>query len=164
MFRWQRQRCLKPETGISMPQEYTSYLAPMTGAAVHQACSSTVSRDLDLKAKETPHVVKLYRHHLLDEAREVFNFKHPRRISSKEKTKAYSRNERHAVITFTLKDKCATLHGFAGYFDALLYKSYEQKNPSTVPSISRRTRETKTRTNSCSVGSRSSFRSMSPST
>ena len=30
----------------------------MTGAAVHQACSSTVSRDLDLKAKETPHVVK----------------------------------------------------------------------------------------------------------
>ena len=122
------QRCLKPETGISIPQEYTSYLAPMTGAAVHQACSSTVSRDLDLKAKETPHVVKLYRHHLLDEAREVFTFKHPRRISSKEKTgKAYSRNERHAVITFTLKDKCATLHGFAGYFDALLYKSSRAK-------------------------------------
>jgi len=57
----------------------------------------------------------------------VFSFKHPRRISSKEKTKAYSRNERHAVIAFTLKDKCATLHGFAGYFDALLYKSSRAK-------------------------------------
>lgn len=117
------QRCLKPDTGISIPQEYTSYLAPMTGAAVHQACSSTVSRDLDLKAKETPHVVKLYRHHLLDEAQKVFTFKHPRRISSKEKTRAHSPNDRHAVITFTVKEKCATLHGFAGYFDALLYES-----------------------------------------
>ena len=47
------QRCLKQETGISILQEYTSYLAPMTGAAVHQACSMTVSRDSDLKAKET---------------------------------------------------------------------------------------------------------------
>ena len=121
------QRCLKQKTGICIPQQYTSYLAPMTGAAVHQACSSTVSRDSDLKAKETPHVVKLYRHHLLDAAREAFTFKHPRWVSLREEVKEFSSNERYTSIAFTSRDKCSTLHGFAGYFDALLYESPSAK-------------------------------------
>jgi len=115
------QRCLKPNAGVSIPQSYTSFIAPMTGAYVHQACSSSISKDLDLKNKETPHVVKLFRHHLLAEPQETFTFSHPR------DNFATDDNSRQATLTFKREHKNnsenETIHGFVGYFDALLYRS-----------------------------------------
>ena len=66
------QRFLAPG-GISIPSAYTSFLAPVTAAKLH----NDVRAHGDLAHAETPYVVKLHRVAPLAEAAPVFTFTHP---------------------------------------------------------------------------------------
>ena len=105
------QRFLK-EDGVSIPRAYTSYLAPVTAAKLWNDAKARG----DLRHMETPYVVKLHRHALVAEPREVFTFEHPNRSINID-------NTRYAKLAFARGEraKAATVHGFAGYFDATLY-------------------------------------------
>lgn len=70
----------------------------------------------DLKHFETPYVVKLHRYTPLSETQEVFSFRHPN-------FSAMIDNSRSCTMTFSRQNSpAAVCHGFAGYFDAELYK------------------------------------------
>jgi hypothetical protein len=70
----------------------------------------------DLKHFETPYVVKLHRFTPLAETQEVFTFHHPNGGASID-------NSRSCFLIFERQQQpSAICHGFAGYFDAELYK------------------------------------------
>jgi len=105
------QRFLKPG-GVCIPQSYTSYLAPITSSKLWNDAKARGG----LAAMETPYVVKLHRHALVAAAQPVFTFMHPN-------VEKVIDNSRYCKLTFprSRDDKAATVHGFAGYFDAKLY-------------------------------------------
>ncbi|GLC44329.1 hypothetical protein PLESTB_000481500 [Pleodorina starrii] len=105
------QRFLAPG-GISIPQSYTSYLAPATSHKLHHDVKSYK----DLEHFETPYVVRLHRHHLLAATQPLFTFSHPNPSEPID-------NSRYASVTFTRDPAAgaAVLHGFAGYFECSLY-------------------------------------------
>ena len=106
------QRFLK-EDGVCIPQSYTSYLAPMTSSKLWNDAKAHG----DLAHMETPYVVKLHRYSLIAEPEEVFTFSHPNRD-------AVIDNSRYERLWFPRSPDApaATMHGFAGYFDAKLYE------------------------------------------
>ncbi|XP_039117798.1 protein arginine N-methyltransferase 5 [Dioscorea cayenensis subsp. rotundata] len=106
------QRFLKPD-GISIPSSYTSYLQPITTTKLY----NDVKAHKDLAHFETAYVVKLHRVARLAPPLEVFTFTHPNCSAS-------INNERYEKLLFEIPaDTGSTLvHGFAGYFDSILYK------------------------------------------
>lgn len=69
-----------------------------------------------MKHFETPYVVKLHRFTALSETQEVFTFSHPN-------FSGVIDNSRSCSLTFERHNApAAVCHGFAGYFDAELYK------------------------------------------
>mmetsp|Transcript_2186 Transcript_2186/g.5170 ORF Transcript_2186/g.5170 Transcript_2186/m.5170 type:complete len:276 (-) Transcript_2186:212-1039(-) len=105
------QRFLK-DSGISIPESYTSYLAPISSHKLH----GDVSAFKDLEHLETAYVVKLHNIYSLAETQPVFTFSHPNRDEPVD-------NTRYKCIRFPRPEgsPAAVLHGFAGYFDAKLY-------------------------------------------
>eukprot|EP00877_Chromochloris_zofingiensis_P008918 jgi/Chrzof1/427/Cz01g15150.t1 len=105
------QRLLRDD-GVSIPCDYTSYLAPVTTAKLHEA----VRAYKDLEHLETPYVVKFHKYHQLSAPQPVFTFKHPNRDCPID-------NSRRISITFprTMEEGSGELHGFAGYFESTLY-------------------------------------------
>ena len=106
------QRFLKAD-GVSIPQAYTSYLAPVTCAKLWNDAKAYG----DLAHMETPYVVKLHRCSLISDPAEVFTFEHPNRADVVD-------NSRYAKLRWRREPRshAATMHGFAGYFDAKLYE------------------------------------------
>jgi protein arginine N-methyltransferase 5 len=105
------QRFLKPG-GVSIPQAYTSYLAPVTCAKLWNDAKAYG----DLAHMETPYVVKLHRCASIADPAEVFTFEHPNEDKVID-------NSRYAKLRWrrSQTNHAATMHGFAGYFDAKLY-------------------------------------------
>ncbi|WOL06508.1 protein arginine N-methyltransferase 5 [Canna indica] len=105
------QRFLKPD-GISIPSSYTSFIQPVTATKLY----NDVKSHKDLAHFETAYVVKLHRIARLAPSQPVFTFAHPE----------YSKkgNERYKKLLFEIPPDSgsALVHGFAGYFDATLYK------------------------------------------
>ncbi|QDZ24425.1 protein arginine N-methyltransferase [Chloropicon primus] len=101
------------EDGVSIPQSYTSYLAPISTSKLHEEIRNLK----ELKLMETPYVVKLFAHTLLAENQEVFRFDHPNRAEVVD-------NERFRTLHFERPAGSGPgiLHGFAGYFESVLYK------------------------------------------
>ncbi|KAG0451442.1 hypothetical protein HPP92_026247 [Vanilla planifolia] len=120
------QRFLKPD-GISIPSLYTSYLQPITTSKLY----NDVKSHKDLAHLETAYVVKLHRVAKLAPAQPVFTFVHPNFSANRS-------NQRYTKLKFEIPfDTGSTLvHGFAGYFDAVLYKdihlSIEPSMPTTT--------------------------------
>ncbi|GAB2286444.1 Protein arginine N-methyltransferase 5 [Dionaea muscipula] len=106
------QRFLKPD-GISIPSSYTSFLQPITASKLY----NDVKLHKDLMHFETAYVVKMHNIARLAPCQPVFTFSHPN--FSPEKT-----NQRYAKLKFETSNDTgsAIVHGFAGYFDATLYK------------------------------------------
>lgn len=106
------QRLLKPG-GISIPASYTSFLAPVTTAKLWDA----VRNYKDLEHCETPYVVKFHRHYTLSPPQPVFTFVHPNPQQPPD-------NNRAATLRFPrpAEEGVGVLHGFAGYFESVLYK------------------------------------------
>eukprot|EP00850_Spirogloea_muscicola_P006972 SM000034S12726 [mRNA] locus=s34:430977:437706:+ [translate_table: standard] len=106
------QRFLKPD-GISIPSSYTSFIGPITAAKLH----NDVKAYNDLAHFETAYVVKLHSAARLAEPRPVFTFEHPNWAPVLD-------NRRYTRLLFDIPADTgsAIVHGFGGYFDAVLYK------------------------------------------
>ncbi|KAF3531697.1 hypothetical protein DY000_02036904 [Brassica cretica] len=114
------QRFLKPD-GISIPSSYTSFIQPVTASNLY----NDVKAHKDLAHFETAYVVKLHSVAKLAPSQsvslslslQVFIFTHPN-FSAK------ANNQRYKKLHFNLPSDAgsALVHGFAGYFDSVLYK------------------------------------------
>ncbi|PIA44062.1 hypothetical protein AQUCO_01800245v1 [Aquilegia coerulea] len=106
------QRFLK-EDGISIPSSYTSYIQPVTASKLY----NDVKSHKDLLHFETAYVVKLHSVAKLSPSQPVFTFTHPDHSTKKS-------NQRYTKLRFEIPRDTgsAMVHGFAGYFDATLYK------------------------------------------
>ncbi|EFN58275.1 hypothetical protein CHLNCDRAFT_142244 [Chlorella variabilis] len=135
------QRFLRPD-GVSIPQAYTSYLQPITS---HKLWNDVRAYD-DVEHFETAFVVKLFKFCPLAPTQEVFTFEHPNRSHSIDNTRSIRLQFDCTPPGGTGKLRpwppassglpaatcrcCRPLvclpswlcHGFAGYFDARLYK------------------------------------------
>ena len=105
------QNCLKPN-GVSIPQEYTSFLAPVTASKLWM-CARDI---LDGNGLDTPYVVKMHCHYQLARSQPLFTFKHPNFVP-----KELIDNARFASLTFGPAAAHSVVHGFAGFFEARLY-------------------------------------------
>lgn len=106
------QRFLKQD-GISIPSSYTSFIQPVTASKLY----NDVKSHKDLQHFETAYVVKLHSVARLSPSQPVFTFTHPNHSTNK-------CNQRYTKLHFEIpKDTGSVMvHGFAGYFDATLYK------------------------------------------
>ncbi|KAK1289111.1 Protein arginine N-methyltransferase 5 [Acorus calamus] len=106
------QRFLK-EDGISIPSSYTSFIQPVTTSKLY----NDVKAHKDLAHFETAYVVKLHSIARLAPPQPVFTFVHPNHSAEKN-------NQRYKKMCFEIPNDTGsvTVHGFAGYFDATLYK------------------------------------------
>ena len=93
---------------ISIPQSYSSFLAPISYSKGWQKL-----RDFQQNRYfETIYVVNLSQHHILSRPKQCFTFNHPNSTESS--------NERNATVTFTIENS-GYVFGFGGYFTAVLY-------------------------------------------
>ncbi|CAG0884407.1 unnamed protein product [Cyprideis torosa] len=110
-------KVFKPD-GISIPQAYTSYLAPIQTPRVFQA--TRVMNHAGREDQEKPYVVNLTSFCRLAEPLPTFEFTHP---SKESEAKDPDHNTRYTALTFKPCPTEATLHGFGGYFTSVLYKT-----------------------------------------
>lgn len=103
------QKFLKDD-GVSIPYSYTSYVAPV---ATSKLWNDVKAMD-DIKHLETIYVVDLYSVYYIDSPQACFSFQHPNHDSPID-------NTRSTTLTFTAPQD-TMLHGFAGTFEAWLYK------------------------------------------
>lgn len=107
------QRFLKDD-GISIPCEYTSYLAPLQSSKLYNEVRASKEKDKPAETNfEMPYVVRLHNCQILAEPIPVFNFKHPNRDEVID-------NTRFKTLQFDIENT-SVLHGFAGYFDTKLF-------------------------------------------
>ncbi|PPR98342.1 hypothetical protein GOBAR_AA22328 [Gossypium barbadense] len=106
------QQFLKQD-GISIPSSYTSFIQPITASKLY----NDVKSHKDLVHFETAYVVKLHSVAKLAPSQSVFTFNHPDYSTKKS-------NQRYKKLHFVIPSDTgsAIVHGFAGYFDATLYK------------------------------------------
>ncbi|KVH91541.1 Protein arginine N-methyltransferase [Cynara cardunculus var. scolymus] len=106
------ERFLKPD-GISIPSSYTSFIQPVTTSKLY----NDVKLHKDLLHFETAYVVKLHRLARLSPSQSVFTFTHPNYSPNRS-------NQRYKKLRFEMPNDTGStiVHGFAGYFDAILYK------------------------------------------
>ncbi|KAF4403504.1 hypothetical protein G4B88_008150 [Cannabis sativa] len=106
------QRFLKPD-GISIPSSYTSFIQPVTASKLY----NDVKSHKDVIHFETAYVVKFHSIAKLASPQPVFTFTHPNHSTEKS-------NNRYTKLQFEIPSDTgsAMVHGFAGYFDATLYK------------------------------------------
>eukprot|EP00795_Rhopilema_esculentum_P001486 gene1486-15920_t len=108
------QKYLK-EDGISIPCEYTSYIAPMMSMKLHTEANMCREPGKSIEASfETPYVVRLQNVNVAAEPQSCFKFVHPNPDVPIDNTR-YKRAH-FQVATANV------IHGIAGYFDAVLYK------------------------------------------
>ncbi|KAL1207139.1 Protein arginine N-methyltransferase 1.5 [Cardamine amara subsp. amara] len=105
------QRFLKLD-GISIPSSYTSFIQPITTSKLYNTVKSINS----LSHFSTAYSVKLHSVARLAPSQPLFTFKHPE-FSRK------PNNKRYKNLRFNLPSDTgsALVHGFAGYFETVLY-------------------------------------------
>ncbi|XP_069489949.1 protein arginine N-methyltransferase 5 [Ambystoma mexicanum] len=103
------------EDGISIPSEYTSFLAPISSSKLYNEVRACREKDRDPEAQfEMPYVVRLHNFHQLSEPLPCFTFCHPNKD-------AVIDNNRFKALEYTVELN-TVLHGFSGYFETVLYK------------------------------------------
>ncbi|KAI9340275.1 PRMT5 arginine-N-methyltransferase-domain-containing protein [Obelidium mucronatum] len=125
------QKVLKPD-GISIPENYTAFICPISSSKLH----NDVLSYKDLEHLETPYVVKLKAINSIGggEPVPIWKFTHPVRelevppLGSKNFN---LHNTRFSSTRFDVKED-VLMHGIAGYFESILYRSTLLSiNPST---------------------------------
>ncbi|CAH0383631.1 unnamed protein product [Bemisia tabaci] len=108
------QRLLK-EDGISIPSSYTSFLAPVQSSKLYNEVR--LSKDigkLPISQFETPYVVHQRNKYTISGSQALFTFHHPNKVEKPD-------NTRYGTLKFDITQDCV-LHGFAGFFETVLYK------------------------------------------
>jgi len=111
---YEAERLLK-SNAISIPCQYTSWIGPIQSSKLFNEVRASVELDKPLDAQfERPYVVKFQNRTDLAKPQPLFTFKHPFFEERADTT-------RYCVKTFEI---CmdSRLHGFAGYFECILYK------------------------------------------
>lgn len=112
------QKCLKDD-GISIPSEYSSYLRPVMS---HKLYSQTINSDVIDESCisnskdaifEQLYIVLQPKSYKPTKTKKLFSFYHPKKILDS--------NTRYKCLQFEIISNMQ-LHGFSGYFDAVLYK------------------------------------------
>nr|CAG4638995.1 EOG090X028A [Daphnia magna] len=122
------QKFLKDD-GISIPSSYTSFLGPIQSSKLYNEVRSCRERDKPYYTSfEMSYVVHFRNRTELAEPQALFTFTHPnrgKRFFSK------VQKSRYEVRNFPIKCD-SVLHGFAGYFETVLYKDVMLSiNPAT---------------------------------
>ena len=117
------QRLLNSTSGISIPYQYTSYLAPV----MSQKLWNNINNLNDKKYYETPFVVRMHNHTVLQEPQPVFTFTHPYEYPNKIDTESDNNknqpdNRRYKKLRFQFSNY-GIIHGLGGYFDTILIPS-----------------------------------------
>lgn len=107
------QKYLKTD-GISIPSSYTSYLGPVQSRKLHSEISS-IRKNKDNCNFQKPYVVQLNNVYTIAPAKPLFTFHHPRTNLEE------NNSNKDGFLTFNISQDCI-LHGFAGYFETILYK------------------------------------------
>jgi protein arginine N-methyltransferase 5 len=110
------QKFLKDD-GICIPSSYTSYVSPLQSQTLFsnmKLFKNTTIMDNSHENAEQIYVVNMRNMYIIAPAQPLFTFNHPRCDLRKN-------NDRYTTLTFDIKQDCV-LHGFAGYFNAVLYK------------------------------------------
>ncbi|VVC31708.1 Protein arginine N-methyltransferase PRMT5,PRMT5 arginine-N-methyltransferase,Protein arginine N- [Cinara cedri] len=112
------QKCLKDD-GISIPCEYSSYLRPVMS---HKLFSQTINNNItDESCASSSKVARFEQSYIVSQqnsykptnTQKLFSFKHPKKVLDS--------NSRYKCLKFQISSNMQ-LHGFSGYFDAILYK------------------------------------------
>eukprot|EP00124_Ichthyophonus_hoferi_P000328 Ihof_evm24s11 gene=Ihof_evmTU24s11 len=101
------------EDGISIPSSYTSFVSPLMSSKLHNEVRN-IKEGLPHGPYDTPYVVYISNAHRIADIKPLFTFVHPNRDP-------HNTNERYDHLKFKANES-ATMHGFAGYFDTVLYK------------------------------------------
>mmetsp|Transcript_44642 Transcript_44642/g.95967 ORF Transcript_44642/g.95967 Transcript_44642/m.95967 type:complete len:665 (-) Transcript_44642:96-2090(-) len=111
---------LLAEDGVSIPQSYVSSLAPISAAALwadargRNGGANTGMQGGDSGQLETAYVVCIHRAYYPSAGpQDCFTFRHPKRPFE-------ATNDRTAELSFEVQED-TLVHGFAGYFDCVLY-------------------------------------------
>ncbi|XP_051175456.1 protein arginine N-methyltransferase 5 [Leptopilina boulardi] len=108
------QRHLKP-SGISIPESYTSYIAPVQSSKLFNEVKQCKDKDKHpLTHFETPYVVHLQNKYDIAPTQALFTFKHPNNDPIID-------NSRYAMRKFNVQQN-TILHGFSGYFESVLFE------------------------------------------
>ncbi|OBS73124.1 hypothetical protein A6R68_12326 [Neotoma lepida] len=103
------------DDGVSIPGEYTSFLAPISSSKLYNEVRACREKDRDPEAQfEMPYVVRLHNFHQLSAPQPCFTFSHPNRDPMID-------NNRYCTLEFPVEVN-TVLHGFAGYFETVLYR------------------------------------------
>lgn len=132
---------LAPLHGISIPSSYSAHLTPISTPRLHADIKGMTTSNP--AAPETPYVVLLHAYDNLSTTPDMtpivktaWSFSHPNphaTISPADN----AHNARQTTLTFPTTTP-ATCHGFAGYFEAVLYRDVHlSTNPVTMPSKSK---------------------------
>ncbi len=112
---------LLKEDGISIPQSYTSFLAPLASTKLHNEVKAYGDGHKDM---ETAYVVKIHRGKTLAKPEACFRFEHPNHQTVID-------NSRYSRMSF-VPAETNMIHGLAGYFESVLYKDIRISiNPAT---------------------------------
>ncbi|XP_068212824.1 protein arginine N-methyltransferase 5 isoform X2 [Palaemon carinicauda] len=108
------QKFLKDD-GISIPSSYTSFLCPLQSPKLYNEIRHSREKDKHIYAHfETPYVVYLHNKKELAPTQPLFTFSHPNRDKVID-------NRRYKALQFQISTD-NVVHGFGGYFEAVLYK------------------------------------------
>jgi len=110
---------LLSQYGVFIPCKYSSYLQPVSCEKIW-CCARNFKEHSPL---EVPYVINIQSAHFFSDPKKAFEFVHPNNTSNKRHNKLIFNNEKCDIV----------IHGFVGYFDAILYKEYRT---STVPGMS----------------------------
>jgi protein arginine N-methyltransferase 5 len=105
------QVCLKPG-GISIPSDYTSFVAPISSSKLWMSARELLGGN----GLDTPFVVMFHNCFHLTAPKPCFKFVHPNPLPPH-----LIDNRRFTTLSFTAP-LSATVHGFAGTFESVLYK------------------------------------------
>ena len=121
------QRLLKAHTGVSIPQSYTSFVAPLMSSKLWNTARAYASQfgggfgSKLVEVLETPYVTKIFNACVLDEPQPCFHFSHPvpeAQLALDGGTN--ESNERCTAMEFEMRES-GVVHGFAGYFESRLW-------------------------------------------
>ncbi|XP_041974172.1 protein arginine N-methyltransferase 5 [Aricia agestis] len=120
---------LLKSTGISIPCQYKSYVAPISTPRLWSAAKAATNNPSQAdKNLETLWVVYMQNKHDIAETKEVFTFDHPAKPvidhegneMTNHRAMALTDNRRSATVKWEVTQD-NVMHGFGGYFDCQLY-------------------------------------------
>ena len=132
------QLMLKPDTGISIPQNYTAWLCPTSSQKLFNELRNNGNRKMTTDAQyETSYVVHMKNFTSVAPAKLVWEFVHPNPQVYKDAVEVYdkqgklvditlpwkNRNQKFSTLKFKSIHDNISIHGFNGYFESVLYKN-----------------------------------------